>query len=279
MMDINHWKKTRGFVETDENICVFDGSNWNQWRIGSDQLPAKANFIQIESFDHKWKGTNLGLYLHYRHLLSQSYLILRITVDQFFDWSFLDMGDLLPNDSTCNEVLAHTAYIMEEVFSHKPFSQLGTDSFHIDLFSNLQEIHNLQIEIQFHSKTKDKALNPFLDSFTLNLQDISTIQTHLNHIARGVGNKDQTMIKVDCKKAINQKELTQINDGSFQNILDNFLIETEDHAGNTIIKKIILCKKVFGCYLLSFASGGETLNFLWNHRPKLESGMLLLIKY
>ena len=278
-MDFDHRKKTRGFVGTDENVCVFDGSNWNQWRIGSDQLPAKADFIQIDSFDHKWKGTNLGIYLHHRHILSQSYLILRITVDQFFEWSFLDMGDLLPNDSTCDEVLARTAYIMEEVFSNKPFSQLGTDSFHIDLFSNLSEIHNLQIEIQFNSRMKDEALSPFLDSFTLNLEDISTIQAHLNHIARDVENKDQTMIKVDCKKAIRPRELTQMNDFAFQNMMDNFWIESGDQAGNTIIKKIMICKKVFGCYLLSFSSGGETLNFLWNHRPKSESGMLLLIKY
>jgi len=261
----------------DEGICVFEGSKWSQWRLGTDQLPAVANFIKIDSSGYQWKGTRLGLKLHYQHLLAQSRMILRICVDQLFEWSCINMGDLLPDDDTSNDVLVKTAQIMEELFFNRLLKQLGADSFHIDLFSHVPNIENLQFEIQFKCRPGYDTLSQFWDNFEIGLDDIQGFQYRVTNIAEFDDYKDN--VKFESRRAFADEEIYDLDDISLENESNYFLVEAEDKTGNSIIKKIIICKKNYGSYLLSFSSGGESLYLLWNHRPNMESGMLLLVKY
>ncbi|MGA1795379.1 MAG: hypothetical protein ACMUIL_05900 [bacterium] len=274
-MDIKRRKMIHGFEKTHEGICVFEGSKWSQWRLGPDQLPAAADFIKIDSSGYQWKGTRLGLKLRYQHLLAQSWLILGIGVDRLFEWSCINMGDLLPDDSTSNEVLVRTAEIMEELFFNRLLKQLGADSFHIDLFSHVPNIQNLRFEIQCKCGAGDGGSDPFEGGFETGLG----MQDHVTHIAEFAENRDQDNVILCSRRALAEEEMYHLDDISLENGSNHFFVESEYQTGSSIIKKITISKKVFGSYFLSFSSGGESLYLLWNHRPNVESGMLLLVKY
>lgn len=278
-MDFNNRKKINSFEKTHEGVCVFEGSKWSQWRLGPDQLPAAADFIKIDSSGYQWKGTRLGLKLRYQHLLAQSWLILGIGVDQAFEWSCINMGDLLPDDSTSNEVLIRTAKIMEELFFNRLLKQLGADSFHIDLFSHVPNIQNLRFEIECTCDTGDEGSDPFEDGFETGLGNMPSLQDRVTRIAEFAENRDPDNVVLCSQRALAEEEMYHLDDISLENGPNHFWVESEYKTGSSIIKKITISKKAFGSYFLSFSSGGDSLYLLWNHRPNVESGMLLLVKY